>query len=348
MSVFAFFWLPGQLMSFLGEFEHDNEFISNYGLDIGYIFVFTNCFMNPLIFAYFTRCHKNFTFLRRITSSSSINPMIACELGYCTTRESRDSVQQRRGSLPGNLRRVPLGRTLKRPSLPAILQCEGITETQKERLLDTNVTFRLNGEMLPEKKRLSVVAEVPKTVSIHSAQNVDFSRRTISKCDREKRRQKCMSLGATPRSDIIFLAGNSNFPHNIRNAEPKRARGFTPRSRKTLSVLIQRNDHLTVPPPTIHVNLQTRKPTDFSKSWYTDPRRHGHKRLSFSIFNKRDSFIPRIAETQGDCFRGNQCEKYRDVEAGNGVMRDFLEIMKTMKKDVLRKYLDATPETVLI
>ncbi|XP_028392921.1 uncharacterized protein LOC114517415 [Dendronephthya gigantea] len=347
MSVFAFFWLPGQIMQFLLEFYQDNEFILNYGLDISYLFVFTNCFMNPLIFAYFTRCHKNFSFLRRMTSSSSINPTIACEFGYTTRRESRDFVQ-RRGSLPGNLRRVPLGRSVKRPSLPAILKCEGITETQREKLMETNVNLRLNGKILSEKKRLSVLAELPKRVSIPSAQNVDFSRRTVTKFDRERRRQRCMSLGAAPRSDIIFLARKGNFSHNIRNVEPMQTHGLTPRSRKTLSVLIQRNDHLPVIPSTIRENLSNRKSTIFSKPKHTEPRRHSHKRLSFSIFNKRDSFTPRIPETQSDCFRGNELEKLREVEAGNGVMRDFLEVMKTMKKDVLRKYLDATPETVLI
>jgi hypothetical protein len=319
MAVFALFWLPGQVMAFLLEFENENEFILNYGLDIGYLFVFTNCVMNPLIFAYFSQCHKKFPVFRGKLTASSINPTLACELGNSTFRresDRRDSNQQRRGSLPGNLKRIPLARTLKRPSLPAILQCESISEVQREDLLQAGrnkdfVTSKGNSSVLPQKKRLPVLAEM---------QNSD----TISLMQTNYLSQEHQ---------------NNELRHSIENNDPTPKRGSIPGSRKKLSFSLT---SLTTPNNNSIPNLlkQPKAQTDdFSKEWHERPQ----KRSSFSILKKRDS----ITGTQRDSVRSIHSEKNGDVDAGNRVMRNFLEIMKTMKEDVLRKYLDATPETVL-
>ena len=75
VAVFALFWLPGQLMSILFEFHPQNDFL-NYGLDIAYLFVFSNCVANPFIFAYYSKDHNSTLNPRRrpSTETAEINP----------------------------------------------------------------------------------------------------------------------------------------------------------------------------------------------------------------------------------------------------------------------------------
>ena len=337
MAVFALFWLPGQVMAFLLEFETENEFILKYGLDIGYLFVFTNCVMNPFIFAYFSQCHKSFSFLRRPTASS-INPTIACELGYSTARresERRNSIQQRRGSLPGNLKRVPMARTFKRPSLPAILQCEDINEEQKKSLLQAgrNMNFTTSktiGDVFSRTKQLPVLAEMQNSDPFSSSvQNGDFPCK-LHNGDQQLDKQKYVSLAEIrPRLDTVTSMQKGDLPLNIQSSDSTQKRGSIPGSRKKLSFSIQTHDSFSST-QNIQNTPQTEQQMNIEKE---TQNKHLGKRLSFLAVKTHDS--------------GIQSEKHRDGDAGNRVMISFIEIMKTMKEDVLRKYLEATPETVL-
>lgn len=337
MAVFALFWLPGQVMAFLLEFEKENDFIINYGLDIGYLFVFTNCVMNPFIFAYFSQCHKSFSFLRRPTASS-INPTIACELGYSTARresERRNSTQQRRGSLPGNLKQTPLTRTLKRPSLPAILQYESITEEQKKNLLQAgrNMNFTTSkkiGNIFSRKKQLPVVAEIQNSDTLSSSvQNEDFPCK-LQNIDQQLDKQKCVSLAEIrPTLDTASSMQNCDLQHNIQSSDSTQKRGSKPGSRKKLSFSIQRHDSFSST-QNIQNILQSEQQNDIEKETRNTLSDNS---LSFPAVKTHDS--------------GIHSEKHHDADAGNRVMISFMEIMKTMKEDVLRKYLEATPETVL-
>ena len=333
MAVFALFWLPGQVMAFLLEFEKENEFMLHYGVDIGYLFVFTNCFMNPMIFAYFTQCHKSFPFSRRATASS-INPTIACELGYSTGRresERLNPAQHRRGSLPGNLKRVPVLPRLKRPSLPAILQCESITAEQKKNLLQAGknkdfITSKKLGNLLPRKKQLPVLTEIQNSDTVSSsAQNCDLSCKRHN-VDQQFDKQKCVSLAEIrPKVDTVPSLKNVVLPHNIQSSDSTQKCDSIPGPRKKLSFsLHERQDFLSTQniqnTPTFKEQLDIAKETQ---------NKLLDKRFSFSAVKTHDS------------------EKHHDVDAGNRVMKNFIEIMKTMKEDVLRKYLETTPETVL-
>ncbi len=343
MTVFALFWLPGQVMAFLLEFENENEFILNYGLDIGYMFVFTNCVMNPLIFAYFSQCHRKIP--RRLTGSS-INPTIACELGFSTLRresERRDSIQQRRGSLP--VKRVPLARTLKRPSLPAMHQCEDITETQRKDLLLAGrdnkefLSAKRNSRILPKKSMLPILVEVPKS-DIVSSQDLQ---QEFQNNDQQTSMQKRESLVEIPKLEIVSSMQNADLSHNIQNTDSTQKRASIPGSRKKLSFCI----------PKDNTSLITQNKNDFipkqdlkaKRQTVDSEERHKHlrtqKRPSFSILKTREALDP---ATQSDTVRRIQ-SKHGDVDVG--VIKNFLEIMKTMKEDVLRNYLDATRETVL-
>ena len=80
VAVFAFFWLPGQVMSILLEFELENSFFVNYGLNIAYLFAFANCVANPLIFACFSKEHKRILLVRRLMSIVTGNPTSVYEV----------------------------------------------------------------------------------------------------------------------------------------------------------------------------------------------------------------------------------------------------------------------------
>jgi hypothetical protein len=343
MAVFALFWLPGQVMAFLLEFENENEFILNYGLDIGYIFVFTNCVMNPLIFAYFSQCHRRSP--RRLTVTS-INPTIACELGFSTFRRESDvddSIKQkRRASLPGNLKRLPLARTLKRPSLPVLHQHKDITEEQKEDILqqtgtDRDTLFSKRKNSILPQKTMPVLVEAQKSDVIPSDQTTEYQQR-LQNSDPQTDVQKHESL-----SSAASAQQKGASAHNIENRTQKRGPG----SRKRLSFSIQREDtsHTTQNNnnsiPNYQKDMRAIKQTDSSEERDKRPDIQTQKRPSFSILKTRES----LSTTQRDSILGNQSEKHGDVDVG--VMKNFLEIMKTMREDVLRKYLDATPETVL-
>lgn len=80
MAVFAFFWLPGQVMAIVLEFENENSFIVNYGFDIVYLSVFANCVANPMIFAYFSHGRCKLPAFRRLKSKDTTNPTSAIEM----------------------------------------------------------------------------------------------------------------------------------------------------------------------------------------------------------------------------------------------------------------------------
>ena len=330
MAVFALFWLPGQIMAFLLEFENENEFILTYGLDIGYLFVFTNCVLNPFIFAYYSQRHRHFSNHRKLTTSS-LNPTIACELGNSTFRRDSERsgsiTQQRRGSLPGNLKRIPLAKSIKRPSLPAILKSEKLTEAQRKDLLQegrkkTLTTSKRKNSILPQKQQLPVVDEVKNSDIISSSQNESLPFKI------EMDAQQANSPNEAIKSDTLTLIQHDKTPHNSENSGPVPKRGSIPGPEKRLSFSLQR---------------QEISPSKQSNNSYIVTRKqqsNTQKRLSFSILKKRDSFL----ELQRDQFRGTSSG---DTDSGNWVMRNFLEIMKTMREDMLRKYLEATPETAL-
>lgn len=334
MAVFALFWLPGQVMAFLLEFEKENEFMLDYGVDIGYLFVFTNCFMNPMIFAYFTQRHKSFPFSRRATASS-INPTIACELGYSTGRresERRNPAQQRRGSLPGNFKRVPVMSRLKRPSLPAILQCESIPEEQKKNLLQAEenkdfITSKKFGNLLPRKKQLPVLTEMQNSDTVSSSvQNRDLSCKRHN-VDQQFEKQKCVSLAEIrPKVDTVPSMQNRVLPHNIQSSDSTQKRDSIPAPRKKLSFSIHERQDSFLSTQNIQNAPTFKEQMDIANE---TQNKLLDKRFSFSTVKTHDS------------------EKHHDIDAGNRVMKNFIEIMKTMKEDVLRKYLEATPETVL-
>ena len=345
MAVFALFWLPGQVMTFVLEFENENELILNYGLDISYIFAFANCVMNPLIFAYFSQCRSKFP---RRPTVSSINGTIACELGFSTFRresEVGDSIQPRRASLPGILRRVPLAKTLKRPSLPVLHQHKDITQAQNEDLLqqrgtdrDTIFSKRKNS-ILPQKNMLPALAEIPKSDVISLDQTTDYQQKIQNsglQIDMQKRKSLSGAVSATTQNDALA--------HNIQDSDCTQKHSSIPGSHKRLSFSIQRKDasHTTQNNNNFILNTQAdltvRKQSDASDERRKQSQRQ--KRSSLSILKTRES----LSVTQRDLILENEAEK-NDVDAG--VMKNFLEIMKTMKEDVLKKYLDATPETVL-
>ena len=344
MAVFALFWLPGQVMTFVLEFENENIFILNYGLDISYIFAFANCVMNPLIFAYFSQCRSKFP---RRPTVTSINATIACELGFSTFRresDPSDSIQPRRASLPGNLRRVPLAKTLKRPSLPVLHQYTDITKAQNEDLLqqtgtgrDTIFSKRKNS-ILPQKNMLPALAEIPKSDAISSDQTTDYHQKVQNsglQIDMQKR--KSLSGAVSPTQ-------NDALARKIQDRYCRQKHSSIPGSSKRLSFSIQRVEasHTTQNNNNFILNTQAdltgRKQSDASEDKSKDSQRQ--KRSSFSILKTRES----LSATQRDSILENQAEKH-DVDAG--VMKNFLEIMKTMREDVLKKYLDATQETVL-
>lgn len=211
MTVFALFWLPGQVISFLIEFESENKFILNYGLDICYLFAFTNCVMNPFIFAYFSQFHKNFTLLRKFpaTSLGSYG-----ELSY-------SGMEKRRRSLPENLKSVPLSRSSKRPSLPAILKSGSITEEQRKNLLKTrgNKDFisarKKSNSILTQKKRLPVMVEMQNSDKISITQNKHLLYNSRIKNSTQKRPAERLSFSVQNQDRT-----DNNCTHNTQQTQP--------------------------------------------------------------------------------------------------------------------------------
>jgi hypothetical protein len=186
---------------------------------------------------------------------------------------------------------------------------------------------------------LPILVEVPKS-DIVSSQDLQ---QEFQNNDQQTSMQKRESLVEIPKLEIVSSMQNADLSHNIQNTDSTQKRASIPGSRKKLSFCI----------PKDNTSLITQNKNDFipkqdlkaKRQTVDSEERHKHlrtqKRPSFSILKTREALDP---ATQSDTVRRIQ-SKHGDVDVG--VIKNFLEIMKTMKEDVLRNYLDATRETVL-